>query len=84
MGLWSCRATRSLMSDPILQFQPEREARASDAMPEALKQRRVLSAVYRVSPPTAAGKPLGLALRLMVDPKRLPANVEQERERASA
>ena len=35
----------------------------------ALLQGRVLSAVYRVTPP-AASRPQGLALRLMVDPRR--------------
>ena len=59
----------------LVQFQLEREARESDALPAALRQGRVLSAVYRVSPP-ASGKPQGFALRLMVDPKRRPAAVE--------
>jgi len=53
----------------LVQFQLEREARDS-AIPGALQQGRVLSAVYRVSPPTPS-KLQGLALRLMVDPKRL-------------
>jgi len=66
----------------LVQFQLEREARESDALPDALKQGRVLSAVYRVSAPTPAGKPQGLALRLMVDPKRRPAHVEAERATA--
>ena len=40
------------------------------ALPEALRQGRILSAVYRVSPGNASGRPQGLALRLMVDPRR--------------
>jgi hypothetical protein len=58
----------------LVQFQLEREVRESDALFDTLKG-RVLSAVYRVSPPTS-GKPQGFALRLMVDPKRRPAAAE--------
>jgi hypothetical protein len=53
----------------LVQLQLEREVRESDALPDALQQGRVLSAVYRVSPPSPS-KPQGLALRLMVDPRR--------------
>ena len=53
----------------LVQFQLEREARDS-AVPGVLQQGRVLSAVYRVSPPTPS-KLQGLALRLMVDPRRV-------------
>jgi len=66
----------------LVQFQLEREVRESDALPDTLKQGRVLSAVYRVSAPTPAGKPQGLALRLMVDPKRRPAIVDAARATA--
>jgi hypothetical protein len=41
---------------------------------------RVLSAVYRVSPPSGS-QPQGLALRLMVEPRRAVA-VEQTRATA--
>jgi hypothetical protein len=44
--------------------------RDSDPVPAALRAGRVLSAVYRVTPPTPSGGRQGLALRLMVDPKR--------------
>lgn len=53
----------------LVQLQLEREVRESDALPGALQQGRVLSAVYRVSPPSPS-RPQGLALRLMVDPRR--------------
>jgi hypothetical protein len=43
----------------------------------------MLSAVYRVSAPTRSGKPQGLALRLMVDPKRRVAQ-QDEPNRATA
>jgi hypothetical protein len=77
-----CQSPVSIPLYRLVQFQLEREARESDALPDALKQGRVLSAVYRVSAPTPAGKPQGLALRLMVDPKRRPARVEAERATA--
>ena len=55
----------------LVQFQLEREAREGDVLPEALRRGRVLSAVYRVTPATAAGSPQGLALRHMVEPRRV-------------
>ena len=64
--------TTSAVSIPLyrlVQFQLEREAREGEVLPAALRQSRVLSAVYRVSRPMAGGRQ-GLALRLMVDPKR--------------
>jgi len=61
-----------------VQFQFERDARDSD-VPHMLHG-RVLSAVYRVSPP-AGSRPQGLALRLMVEPRRAVA-VEQTRATA--
>ena len=66
----------------LVQFQLERDVRAADAVPGALQQGRVLGAVYRVSPPQGA-QPQGLALRLMVDPKRLGVT-EVEVTRATA
>lgn len=61
----------------LVQFQLERESgRDADSLPCSLQQAgRVLSAVYRVSPPSSS-KPQGLALRLMIDPKRLAAPME--------
>ena len=78
-----CHSIVSIPLYRLVQFQLEREARESDALPDVLKQGRVLSAVYRVSAPTPGGKPQGLALRLMVDPKRRPA-AHVEAERATA
>lgn len=54
----------------LVQFQLEREVREADGLPQSLRQGRALSAVYRVTPPTPSGRRQGLALRLMVDPKR--------------
>ena len=51
----------------LVQFQVERDVRGA-ALPQTLQQGRVLSAVYRVSPPSPS-QPQGFALRLMVDPR---------------
>jgi hypothetical protein len=53
----------------LVQFQLEREVRESDQVPASLRQGRALSAVYRITPPSAGARQ-GLALRLMVDPRR--------------
>lgn len=55
----------------LVQFQLERVVRQSDRLPAALQQGRVLTAVYRISAPSSS-RLQGLALRLMVDPKRMP------------
>ncbi len=54
----------------LTQFQLERDARDARDVPEPLRQGRLLAAVYRVHPPTRTGGRQGLALRLMVDPRR--------------
>ena len=77
-----CHSIVSIPLFRLVQFQLEREVLGSDALPDTLRQGRMLSAVYRVSAPTPAGKPQGLALRLMVDPKRRPTNVEAARATA--
>jgi len=65
-----CQSAVSIPLYRLVQFQLEREAREAEALPESVRQGRVLSAVYRVSPATRSGRPQGLALRLMVDPRR--------------
>ena len=65
-----CESVVSIPMYRLVQFQLERDVRESDMLPDALRQGRVLSAVYRVSAPTRSGTPQGLALRLMVDPRR--------------
>ena len=64
-----CHSPVSIPLYRLVQFQMERESREAGSVPDALRQGRILSAVYRVSPPTAS-RPQGLALRLMVDPRR--------------
>ena len=76
-----CQAPVSIPLFRLVQLQLERDARDTDALPETLRQGRVLSAVYRVSPPSAS-QPQGLALRLMVDPHRAAAVPEQQRATA--
>jgi hypothetical protein len=65
-----CQSAVSIPMYRLVQFQLEREARAGEVLPDALRRGRVLSAVYRVTPATAAGAPQGLALRLMIEPRR--------------
>jgi hypothetical protein len=77
-----CQSPVSIPLFRLVQFQLERDVRETDALPGTLQQGRVLSAVYRVSPPSSA-QPQGLALRLMVDPRRNTAVVE-ETTRATA
>jgi hypothetical protein len=76
-----CQSPVSIPLFRLVQLQLEREVRAGDALPQALQHGRVLSAVYRVSPPTAS-RPQGLALRMLVDPKC--GAVVVERARATA
>ncbi|MCU1384799.1 MAG: hypothetical protein JWL71_3496 [Acidobacteria bacterium] len=75
-----CASPVSIPLFRLVQFQLERDGRDSDMIPDTLQQGRVLSAVYRVSPPSGS-QPQGLALRLMVDPRR---HAVQEETRASA
>ena len=65
-----CQSAVSIPMFRLVQFQLEREVRDTDVLPSSLRRGRVLSAVYRVSPASAAGTPQGLALRLMVEPRR--------------
>ena len=74
-----CPSPVSIPLYRLVQVQLERGG-AEAAIPAALRQGRVLSAVYRVSPPSRS-QPQGLALRMMVDPRRA-SSVEQTRATA--
>ncbi len=74
-----CDAPVSIPLYRLVQFQLERDTKC-EIVPYTLQHGRVLSAVYRVSPPSTS-RPQGLALRLMVDPRR---NVSLEQTRATA
>jgi hypothetical protein len=76
-----CHSPVSIPLYRLVQFQLERDVRDADGLPQSLRQGRALSAVYRVNPPKPSGARQGLALRLMVDPKR---HVVSEPARASA
>ena len=77
-----CQSIVSIPLYRLVQVQLEKESSETDAIPAALRQGRVLSAVYRIAPPRPSGKPQGLALRLMVDPKRSAATIERGRATA--
>jgi len=75
-----CNSPVSIPLYRLVQFQLEHDVRNGGAVPDSLQAGRVLSAVYRISPPSPS-KPQGLALRLMIDPRRAVA-VEQVRATA--
>jgi tRNA G26 N,N-dimethylase Trm1 len=77
-----CQTSFSIPMYRLVQFQLEREVRDSDPLPESLRRGRVLSAVYRVTSVSAASGRQGLALRLMVDPKRRPVEIAAARATA--
>lgn len=82
MGAYvECQSPVSISLFRLVQFQLERETRGSESVPSTLQQGRILSAVYRVSPPSPS-KRQGLALRLMVDPRR--GGMAADRARATA
>jgi hypothetical protein len=64
-----CQTPVSIPLYRLVQFQLERDVREMDGLPRSLRQGRVLSAVYRVSP-RSKSVPQGLALRLLVEPRR--------------
>jgi hypothetical protein len=69
----------------LVQFQFEREVRESDGLPESLHHGRILSAVYRIQRAVPGARAHGLALRLMVDPRRAAATARSAEEtRATA
>ena len=75
-----CDSPVSIPLFRLVQFQLERDACKGELLPDTLQTGRVLSAVYRVQPPSGAVRQ-GLALRLMVDPRR---NTVAEPQRATA
>lgn len=66
----------------LVQLQVEGAARGTEELPLPLRRGRVLSAVYRVTPGTADAARQGLALRLIVDPKRRQSEVMPAQARA--
>ncbi len=78
-----CHVPVSIPLFRLVQFQLERDVRDGDKVPDSLRQGRILSAVYRVQPPRP-GERQGLALRLMVDPRRRQSAPIEERVMATA
>ena len=78
-----CQPGVSIPMFRLVQFQLERDVRGHETIPDSLRHGRVLSAVYRVSRSKRAGQSQGMALRLMIDPKRRMASVA-EAARATA
>ena len=72
-----CQGVVSIPLYRLVQFQLERDVRDSDPLPASLRSGRILSAVYRVAGPSGNGGRHGLALRLLVDPKRRGVEVTE-------
>jgi hypothetical protein len=69
-----CQVPASIPLYRLVHFQIERPAREGADLPVALREGKVLSAIYRVGPyKTSTGTPTGYALRLLVEPKRQSA-----------
>ncbi len=71
-----CQSALSIPMYRLVQFQLEPTARELRDLPDALRQGRVLSAVYRVSHASKRA-PQGFALRLMVEPRRRTMATEE-------
>lgn len=70
MGVYvECHSPVSIPLYRLVQLQVEREDRSQAHLPACLREGRVISAVYRITP-RSASRPQGLALRLMVEPTR--------------
>ena len=78
-----CRGGEPIPLYRLVFLQIERDERATAVLPPALKDGRVLSAVYRVGPsePTT-GMPSGYALRLLVDPRAMDMAAASDRRAA--
>jgi hypothetical protein len=69
-----CRSGEPIPLYRLVYLQLERESGEPALLPPALRDGRVLSAVYRVGPSEpSTGAPSGYALRLLVDPGSLKA-----------
>ena len=66
-----CQVPTSIQLYRLVHFQVEQGSRHCAELPHALRQGKVLSAVYRVGPyRPSTGTPQGFALRFLVEPKR--------------
>ena len=73
-----CQVPASIPLYRLVHFQVERPARDGQDLPAALREGKVLSAVYRVGPyKTSTGTPSGYALRLLVEKTQVAARRER-------
>lgn len=80
-----CPSEIAIQPYRLVQFQAERVGGDMAALPAMLRQgNRVLSAVYRITPPTKSGGRQGLGLRIIVEPKRATSSGSLDRARATA
>jgi hypothetical protein len=80
-----CRGGEPIPLFRLVYLQLEREGREVAELPSALKDGRVLSAVYRVGPcEPSTGAPSGYALRLLVDPRDFVAASGKDEARSIA
>jgi hypothetical protein len=78
-----CRGGEPIPLYRLVYLQIERDERQVEVLPSALKDGRVLSAVYRVGPcEPATGMPSGYALRLLVDPRAMDMAASADRPAA--
>lgn len=68
-----CASPVSIPLFRLVQFQLDVQVDSNVPLPASLRHGRILSAVYRIVPPTSYGALQGLALRLMVDPHAMRA-----------
>ena len=80
-----CQAPASIPLYRLVHFQLERTGHDCPEVPAALRQGKILSAVYRVGPRRAAtGMPQGYALRLLVEPGIVSASHKRQMAMAMA
>jgi hypothetical protein len=73
-----CQVPASIPLYRLVHFQVERPARDGQELPAALREGKVLSAIYRVGPyKTSTGTPSGYALRLLVEKTQVAARRER-------
>jgi hypothetical protein len=73
-----CQVPASIPLYRLVHFQVERPARDGQDLPAALREGKVLSAIYRVGPyKTSTGTPSGYALRLLVEKTQVAARRER-------
>jgi hypothetical protein len=80
-----CRGGEPIPLYRLVYLQLEREGREHQALPDVLREGRVLSAIYRVGPSEPeTGSPSGYALRLLVDPRALAGALRKSETRSIA